>query len=593
MLLKVNRLSVRGRWPAWALRRCLPIAVLAFIVSFPLASQAQSSDEADLKIAETIRMKSAEAFNNGLKFYSLEQWEKAGQEFEKARKATPNIGAIYYKLAQTEARLKHLTEATALAERAIELDDKNQYFYLYLASLYEQQQAYGKSVKIYQRLLKLRPEDDELNLFLAQAYLRLGKYDEALKVIDKAEKAYGKNEEFTHRKQEIYLQRNQLDKVIEEGQGLIKAFPDEPIYKLQLAEILASNGRLAESRTIIAEVLAMQPGNGEAHLLLFQVLRFEKKDAEAWEELKLVFRNPDLGIDPKVGAFATSDLIRAYNSPAEKAMAMGLVNDLVAVHPTEAKAFSLRGDVMRFAEEPREARRSYIISGNLANTTQAVWEQVVQLDLELEETDSLLKHTNTAVERYPNSGLFWFYNGQALLMQKRPALAAKSLEQVVRLVPENKDMLLEAHATLGDTYQQLKDYEKSDEAYDKALALDPNNIHVLNNYSYFLSLRKKDLDKAKTMSQKLVAAKPKDATYLDTYGWVLYVNKEYQAALVPLAQAAELSQNNGVILEHYGDALYQVGQKEQALAQWKLAKKAGGELTEHIDKKISTRSLHE
>ncbi|MNL47140.1 Tetratricopeptide repeat protein [compost metagenome] len=122
---------------------------------------------------------------------------------------------------------------------------------------------------------------------------------------------------------------------------------------------------------------------------------------------------------------------------------------------------------------------------------------------------------------------------------------------------------------------------------------DPDNDHVLNNYSYFLSLRKEKLDLALKMSEKLVQQHQNNPTYLDTYAWVLYIRKDYKKAKEFLEKAMlDSSGVSGTIVEHYGDVLFKLGERDNAVAQWKKAKRMG-ETTELLDKKIATGALHE
>ncbi len=176
-------------------------------------------------------------------------------------------------------------------------------------------------------------------------------------------------------------------------------------------------------------------------------------------------------------------------------------------------------------------------------------------------------------------------------MKKDYEKAVFSLEESRKLSGENKQLMNDINMMLGDSYNGLGDYIKSDAAYDAVLANDPENANVLNNYSYFLSLRKEKLDKAKQMAAKLIEKDPDNPTYLDTYGWILYRMEDYQGARKYLQKAA-VNATNGTVLEHYGDVLYKLGETEQALQQWMKAKKLG-ESSDLIDKKIAQKKLYE
>ncbi len=195
------------------------------------------------------------------------------------------------------------------------------------------------------------------------------------------------------------------------------------------------------------------------------------------------------------------------------------------------------------------------------------------------------------MENIPNNPTFWLYKGIAHSMQKESKNAIIAFENGAKYAQNNPALSQKMYAQLGDLYNEIKEFNKSYNAYDKALEYDPNNAHVLNNYSYFLSLKKENLTKAKSMSQHLVRMFPNEATYLDTYAWVLYMLKDYKGAKKSLEKALKFS-DDGTITEHYGDVLYQLNEKEKAIIQWKKAKAKGG-TSNLIDKKITNKTLYE
>jgi tetratricopeptide (TPR) repeat protein len=207
-------------------------------------------------------------------------------------------------------------------------------------------------------------------------------------------------------------------------------------------------------------------------------------------------------------------------------------------------------------------------------------------------------HSEEAIEVFPNQAAFWYLNGSAYYQKRNHNKALESLEEARRLAPEGSDLTQHIYALLGDTYNSVSKYEKSDDAYEAALKENPDNDHVLNNYSYFLSLRKEKLERAASLAEKLVEKHPNDATYIDTYAWVLYVMKDYQKCKTFMEKAVALNDQkkekdrSGVIVEHYGDVLFQLGELNKAVEQWKKAK-ATGTTSTFIDRKIAEMKLIE
>ena len=149
--------------------------------------------------------------------------------------------------------------------------------------------------------------------------------------------------------------------------------------------------------------------------------------------------------------------------------------------------------------------------------------------------------------------------------------------------------MLDFYSALGDAYNYGKEFEKSDKAYEDALKIDSDNTFVLNQYSYFLSLRKENLDKAEKLSKKANELQPGNRKYMDTYGWILFQEKKYTEAAEWLGNAAKMG-NDPNILEHYGDVLYRLGKTNEALKQWENAQAAGGR-SEALLKKLKEKKL--
>jgi Tfp pilus assembly protein PilF len=138
----------------------------------------------------------------------------------------------------------------------------------------------------------------------------------------------------------------------------------------------------------------------------------------------------------------------------------------------------------------------------------------------------------------------------------------------------------------------LKEYAKSDKAYEDALALNADNAVVLNNYSYFLSMRKENLDKAEKMSATLIKNNPDNPTFLDTHAWVLYVRQKYKDAKRIIERAISTGRATASHFEHYGDILYQLGEVDNAVKQWEKARGMNAK-SETLNKKIANRKIYE
>ena len=528
-------------------------------------------------------------FVDGVKYALLEDYNKSAERLLRAYALNPNNAAINYKIAETNMMLGNLQDAANFAQVAVKLDPKNTYYYLLLAQIYTSQKQFDQAAKVYTNLIQDVPNSNYYLFNLADLYMAQGKLNDALTTYDRAEKQFGPTDEVAFKKQQIYLKQNNLDKALQEGENLMAANPEEIRYVLAQAEMYASNNRLPDAVRVVEKALKQDPDNPQARMILADVYRLQGNRPESDKQIKLAFASPALNVDNKVRILV--DYIRQLPNPVLAQTALDLAAITTRVHPQEAKAFAVAGDLQTITNHKQEARASYLNALRLDNSKFQIWQQVVVLDAELSQTDSLLLHTDRALELFPNQASLWFYNGVGHILKKQTAQGVKSLEYGRKLAADNPELQGQFDTQLGDAYHELRDYPKSDAAYEAALGFDANNAQALNNYSYFLSLRNEKMDKAKAMSGKLVKQFPTNATYLDTYAWVLYKLKDYAGARQQLEVAIKHT-DDATVTEHYGDVLYQLNEKELALAAWEKARQAGG-ASALIDRKIKDKKLYE
>jgi len=126
------------------------------------------------------------------------------------------------------------------------------------------------------------------------------------------------------------------------------------------------------------------------------------------------------------------------------------------------------------------------------------------------------------------------------------------------------------------------------------LEIAPDNPTVLNNYAYYLSLRKVRLADAEKYSAKSLLLKPDEPTFLDTYGWIFYQEGEYQKAVQLIEKAVKLEGDkaDATLVEHLGDAYFKAGNTEKAVEQWKKAAQIDP-LNDKIQQKIKDRKTND
>ncbi|WAC10974.1 tetratricopeptide repeat protein [Dyadobacter pollutisoli] len=577
------------------LKLTLLICLLAGAVTAPTANAQRRNKDREKESVKSenagFQLGEESLAAEGMKFMMKDEPERAIPVFEKLVQLNAQEGASHFMLASALIKMERYDDAIASSKKAYDLNKENIFYAQQLAELYAKRRKYSEAAQIYESLLAKSPENIQYGIELAAVYVFNDQFDKAIDTYNILEKSLGVTEEITHQKQQLYLRQNNLDKALNEGKKLIAAEPGEVSYRVELAEMLIANDRIVEAVVPLEEALKINPDEAQAHVLLADIYRRNGDVQKCNQELRLVFANPNLDADPKIRVL--TGYLTMLKTEAEFSEAISLAKQLSETHPNESRTNVIYADLLMRLDKKAEARDMYSKAARIDGSVFQVWGAILQLDGDLNQVDSMLVHSEKALEVFPNQGMFWYSNGTAHLMKKNYKEAISSLEESLKLISDKPDLVPYINAQLGDAYNGLGEHQKSDAAYELALKGNPDNDHVLNNYSYFLSLRKEKLDLALKMSEKLVLQHQNNPTYLDTYAWVLYIRKDYKKAKEFLEKAMmDSSGVSGTIVEHYGDVLFKLGERDNAVAQWKKAKRMG-ETTELLDKKIATGALHE
>lgn len=534
------------------------------------------------------------------KYFILEDYAKALLYFERVAELNPKNGTVYYKIAEILSKSnkeEDLIKASISAENAIKLDKKNKYFYLMGSTIYSNLTNFSKAEQLLETMMKEVSGTEEYLYQLAAIYQYDNKYDEAIKVYNRAEANLGLSEVSSLNKQRIYFEQGKIKEAIQEGENLLAAFPDEESYAMNFAEILSRQKQLDKAIEVMENYISSHPDSGNAKMLLAGFYRDNNQEEKAKAYLKEVFANPAVDISSKiivVGTYAAM-LNQQHHAgkidPSLEAFTFDLYHQLKEGYPNEPNVNIVGGDLFLGLERNEEAKGEYLYAIQKGSTSFDAWQNLLYLESQDNEMDSIIVHSEQGLEIFPNQAMLYYFNGYAHTRQKNYKEAVSALEQAKRLSTDNEGLVSEINGLLGDAYNALKNYKKSDEAYDAVLAFNPNNDLILNNYSYYLALRNEFLEKAEKMSAQAVKNNPDNNSYLDTYAWVLFARAKYKEARKVMEKIIQSNPTNPTFYEHYGDILFKLGNIEEAVKQWEKAKSLDTD-NELIDKKIANRRLY-
>lgn len=576
----------------------LPLALFFSLES----SYAQRKKKADDLQASASKLREAEFyFTEGEKFFILEDYAKALLYYQRALEINPENATVHYKIAEVFSRnnkQEDLQRAAISIENALRLEKKNKYFYILAASIYNNLTRFDKSAQVYENLVNEIPGTEEYLYELAAIYQYSNKPEEAIKIYNRAENLLGINEVSALQKQRIYLDLGKLKEAIAEGEKLIRAFPDEERYVMALAEALSQKGMHQEAIRYLEKFAAENADAANTQMLLAGLYRDTQQEAKARPLLLKLFDDPSLELGSKLIMLGTYNAeysqSKAKNQTDgdKEAFMLSLFQKLEKNYPLEPNVHVIGGDLYLSLGNTKQAQQEYLKSIHSGDVNFEVWENLLYLETQASQWDSALKHSDEALEIFPNQGLIHYFNGYAHLQKRHYPEAIAALEHAKRLASANQSLVSDLNGMLGDAYNATKQFDKSDKAYDESLLFNPDNITVLNNYSYYLALRKVNLEKAEKMASQLIKSSPDNATFLDTHAWVLYQREKFKDARKSIERAINSGKASATHFEHYGDILFKLGDVNGAVQQWEKARSMNTS-NEILNKKIANRKIYE
>ena len=505
--------------------------------------------------------------------------------------------AVLYNLSRYYMYLNNKLLAFDALEKAVRYSDDNFEYKVALANLSRELNKNKEAIEIYEELVQKYTSKPELNYYLSDLYVRQGEIEKGIQSMDILEENLGMNQMLSMRKFQLYLMINQNDKAFDEIKKLARKFPNESRYEILLGDLYLEQNQPDTALVYYRKANAIDPEDPYYIVSMANYYEHVGNEEAALKEIDAALRSPKLDVDTKLGILGRYIQV-LQQGKKDINTAVGLFETLLEQHPQQTELNLMYGQFLQFQNKTEEAKFQFQIVTESEPDNATAWKLLMGIYLRLEDMDGCIKVCDDALVHFPDDSEFYFYKGAAYYQKKEYQKALDTYNEGLSSVP-GKDPALKSnfYGQIGDLYYHLGQKDEAYETYEKALQYNDRNIVVLNNYAYFLSLDKKDLSKAERMSSQCMKLQPDNATYIDTYAWVLFKQGSYSLAKFYIEMAISKDKEaSGEIIEHYGDILYMNENAEKAVEEWKKAlelKEKEGEDVTLLKKKIADKKYYE
>jgi tetratricopeptide (TPR) repeat protein len=449
---------------------------------------------------------------------------------------------------------------------------------------------YLTALDIFFDVLKMDNRHAPANFQISKIRLMQNQFNDAEIYAERAWRLSPNNKFYLEHLAEIYQHNHKFPQALQAYERLIKLDPqNEDSYLLETTTLYLMMRRPMDAIRVLNEIERKRGASEELSMHKIRIFQLLGQETNMRNELQKATQK-----------FPSNPVFWAFLG--ELNLQTGRLQDarenfekVLSLDPENPMVLAVIADFLRHDGHFEEARDIYRKVVEIDPSQYHVWELLLISNLTMLDSSGLLKDAEAALERFPEQPLVYYMLGTAYHLQKDYIMAMQYLEQAATLSFSNRHLLAQIYGDLGNVYHFLGNHRRSDENFIKALEIEPDNDMFLNNFAYFLSLRRENLDEAERMARFVVQRNPTNPTYLDTFAWVLYKQGKYTEAKTVMELALLHGGNEeAVLLEHFGDILWKLGEKERALEYWKKAEVLeSSDVSEFLNEKINTQTLIE
>ena len=489
----------------------------------------------------------------------------------------------------SELRLDSLYFADLV--KAATLQPANDTYQERLAEGYLKTGKYDKATETYENLYSNNRSRSDVLAMLVQLYKQLKNYDGMLYTIQRMEQVEGESDQTAMMKMNVYDLKGDEKNAYKTLKALADAHPIDKNYTLMLANWLMQHKGQKEAFKLYTGALKAEPDNVYAQSAMYDYYRAMSQDTLANDMMNRILLGKNTPQKSRI-QFLRQAIMDNEQRGVDSTEVEKLINRVQQVVPKDTLVAQMRVayySMKKFPESDINRALSELLELQPDNSGARL--QLIQNKWKSEKWKEIESLSSPGMLYNPDELAFYYFTGLARWYEKDDAGALDVLQRATRASTEksNPEIISDAFSIMGEIYHKMGDRVKSFAAYDSCLQWKPDNVVTLNNYAYYLSVSGVNLKKAEEMSAKAVKAEPKNATYLDTYAWILYKQKRYAEAKIYIDMALKFtadSTTDVTLREHAGDIYVELGDYTEALKFYEQALRQGGD-AKALNKKIN------
>ena len=398
----------------------------------------------------------------------------------------------------------------------------------------------------------------------------------------------GRHPYLSRMKRHLLIQTKQTDKALEEAKILVEEQPHEAEHHVVLAELYGVSGNDSLARREYDAALKIDSSRLETLMSLSDYYNGRHDFRSMLWVTRKLFLSDEMPLEQKIHRFElfTSEL-EFYR--ANYFQLHDLASVLAIHYPTDKRVVELYANHLIASGQLEEALKHYKSHLKDEPTEVDYYLTVIDIESYLERPDSVKRYVNEALTIFPDKIELHLAEGNVRYRMGNHIGAAMSYHKALKYA-DNDTLRSQIWGQIGDVYHAYgeasgiligKLYQRDCyRAYKKALKYNPDNVLVLNNWAYFLSVEGKQLERALQMAERVTELTERNPTYMDTHAWILFRMGRLEEARQLMRQAVALDgQKSPELLLHYGDILHALGEQFMAETYWKKALEKGADKT--------------